>query len=200
MKFKLLKRVFDIITSLFIILVFGWVILICFIISAIVHKSNGFYMQKRIGKGEKSFFIFKLKSMKKIEGYDSTITTQNDPRVTKFGHFLRKTKLDELPQVLNVLFGSMSLVGPRPTVASDFERMSPKQRKRFTVKSGITGLAQVNGNTSMLWPERIDLDVEYIENWTFFSDIKIILKTVSLILTNNAETHPISDDEWEIDN
>jgi lipopolysaccharide/colanic/teichoic acid biosynthesis glycosyltransferase len=157
-------------------------------------------MQKRIGKGEKSFFIFKLKSMKKIEGYDSTITTQNDPRVTKFGHFLRKTKLDELPQVLNVLFGSMSLVGPRPTVASDFERMSPKQRKRFTVKSGITGLAQVNGNTSMLWPERIDLDVEYIENWTFFSDIKIILKTVSLILTNNAETHPISDDEWEIDN
>ncbi len=195
---QLLKRVFDFVFSLLILVFFGWVILLCFIISSIVHKSNGFYLQERIGKNEKPFKIFKLKSMKKIKGYNSTITVKDDPRVTKFGNFLRKTKLDELPQVINVLLGTMSIVGPRPTVASDFERMTTHQRQRFKVKSGITGLSQVSGNTSMQWPERINLDIEYINKWTFLLDIKIIIKTINLILTNKAETHPVSDDEWEI--
>ena len=191
------KRLFDFIVSLLIVIILGWLIILCFVISSIVHKSNGFYLQERIGKKEKRFYIFKLKSMNKIKGYESTITTKNDPRVTKFGSFLRKTKLDELPQVINVLLGSMSLVGPRPTVESDYKRMITEQKMRFNVKPGITGLAQVNGNTSMLWPERIDLDLEYIEKRTFFLDIKIILETISLVLTNTAETHPASDDEWE---
>ena len=196
-KNTIIKRIFDFTAALCCLIVFGWLILLCFILSTIIHKSNGFYLQERIGKNGKQFKIYKLKSMKKIKGFDATTTLENDPRVTKFGNFIRKTKIDELAQIINVLKGDMSLVGPRPTVLSDYEKMNSTQKRRFEVPPGITGLAQVNGNTSLQWPERIKLDLEYIDKASLFFDIKIIFKTILLILNNKAETHPSTDNEWE---
>lgn len=193
----ILKRLFDLSVAIFCLIVFGWLIIICFILSTIIHRSNGFYLQERMGKNAKPFKIYKLKSMKKIAGYDSATTLEKDPRVTAFGNFIRKTKIDELPQIINVLFGQMSIVGPRPTVRSDYERMSEAQKKRFEVSPGITGLAQINGNTSLQWPDRILLDIEYIETQSFILDWKILFKTIAMVFTNNAETHPASEDEWK---
>ena len=126
-----------------------------------------------------------------------TVTIAKDPRVTPIGNFLRKWKLDEVPTLWNVLKGDMSLVGPRPTVKMDVEKMNTKQRYRHSVLPGLTGLAQINGNTSLDWPKRIKYDIEYIENRRFILDIIIILRTILLILSRNIETHPSRDTEWE---
>lgn len=144
-----------------------------------------FFRQKRIGRDGKIFFILKFRSMR--EGTETVaFTAQQDPRVTPLGAFLRKTSLDELPQLFNVLLGEMSLVGPRPEVpglVEKFEKTIPRYFERHQVKSGITGWAQVNGfrgNTSL--SERVKYDIYYIENWSLWFDIKIILRTVLDIL------------------
>lgn len=190
------KRVIDIIGALACIAILGWLIIIAYLVSCITLKSNGLFVQERIGKNIRPFKVYKLKTMRRVEGYTSSTTTSKDIRVTRFGSFLRKTKIDELPQIWNVLNGTMSLVGPRPTVIEDVERMSSQQRKRFLVKPGITGWAQVNGNTALSWPERIRFDLYYIEKFNLLFDLKIIFKTLHLVITNKAETHPSFDDEW----
>ncbi len=194
---RFIKRFLDITVSAVTIFAVGWIILFIYIIASLDLKSNGIFIQKRIGKNQKSFDLYKIKSMKDLSGTSSSTTIKNDPRVSKFGSFIRRTKIDETPQILNVLFGSMSLVGPRPTVEEDMIKMNKHQLKRFDVKPGLTGLAQVNGNTSLQWPQRIEYDLEYINNYSFWLDVKIILKTIQLILTGSAETHPSSEDEWE---
>ena len=191
------KRALDILVSLLVLMFLGWFILIFFIISSLVHRSNGLFTQERIGKNAKPFKIMKLKTMKKIPGYSSTTTTKEDPRVTAFGNFLRKSKIDELPQVFNVLLGEMSLVGPRPTVREDYEKMNDQQRRRFEVAPGITGIAQINGNTALPWPKRIEYDIEYVDTVSLGVDLVIIWKTFLMLLSSNAETHPTSSNEWE---
>lgn len=124
-------------------------------------------------------------------------TTQlNDPRVFRFGHFLRKYKIDELPQLINVLRGEMSLVGPRPTSIEDVKKMNNLQKGRHSFKPGMTGLAQISGNTSLKWDERIEFDLYYINNWSFYLDIKIMLKTFIQVISGNADTHPNGENEW----
>lgn len=193
---RFLKRILDLIVSLVVLLLFGWLILLAALIALIDTGMSGFFRQTRVGQGGKSFDVFKIRSMRRVKGLDSTVTTGSDPRVSSFGRILRKTKLDELPQIINVLTGEMSLVGPRPTVDEDAQRMNERQKERFSVKPGITGLAQINGNTSLKWPERIEYDLEYVHNGSVGLDIKILWQTLVLILTNRAETHPPSDSEW----
>ena len=193
----MIKRILDITLSLTFLIFFGWILVILIIISNIIHHSNGIYKQVRVGKNLKQFNLYKIKSMKSIEGYESLVTLKNDPRVTKYGNLLRKLKIDELPQIINVLLGDMSIVGPRPTVVEDTNLMNNKQLKRFEVRPGLTGLAQINGNTSLSWPKRIEYDIEYVNNQTIKLDLAIIFKTILLILTNKAETHPKYDDEWK---
>lgn len=193
---KVLKRLLDLFVSIAILSLFSWLLLFFFIFACIETKSFGVFSQVRVGRHMKPFHLYKIKSMKKIEGYDSTTTMKADPRITWSGHIIRKTKIDELPQLINVLIGNMSLVGPRPTVMSDYKRMSESQRKRADVKPGLTGLAQINGNTSLNWPKRIEFDLKYVNNWTFLMDIQILWKTAVLVFTNSADTHPASDDEW----
>jgi lipopolysaccharide/colanic/teichoic acid biosynthesis glycosyltransferase len=192
-----MKRLLDLVIILIFLVLLGWLLLLLIIISAFVHKSSGLYRQTRIGKDQNVFKLFKIQSMRAITGFNSSVSTKNDPRVTRYGNFIRKFKLDELPQIFNVLNGTMSIVGPRPTVLEDANLMNTKQRERFSVKPGLTGLAQINGNTSLSWPKRIEFDIEYINNQSIILDLQIIYKTVILILTNKAETHPKYDDEWK---
>lgn len=192
-----MKRLLDLVIILIFLVLLGWLLLLLIIISAFVHKSSGLYRQVRIGKDQTVFKLLKIQSMRAIAGFNSSVSTKNDPRVTRYGNFIRKFKLDELPQIFNVLNGTMSIVGPRPTVLEDADLMNTKQRQRFSVKPGLTGLAQINGNTSLSWPKRIEFDIEYVNNQSIILDIQIIYKTVILILTNKAETHPKYDDEWK---
>ena len=149
-----------------------------------------FFLQERLGKNGDVFKIYKFRTMvENAESKGSGIyTSKGDPRITKIGHFLRKTSLDELPQLLNVIKGDMSLVGPRPPVPYHpykYNEYSDKQRKRFTVKPGITGFAQVSGRNKLSWDERIEYDVEYVENYSLFLDFKILFNTFLTVFKNN---------------
>lgn len=194
---KFQKRAFDIVVSFIVLIFLWWLILLTALIAWLDTGLNGFFKQERIGKKGIPFKVLKITTMRKVKGIESTVTTKNDPRVSPIGNFFRKVKLDELPQIINVLKGDMSLVGPRPTVKADFDRMTLRQRKRFEVPPGITGLAQINGNTALKWPERIEYDLKYVEEVSLSKDIEILFLTLKLVMTNKAETHPDGKNEWE---
>ncbi|MNI21705.1 UDP-glucose:undecaprenyl-phosphate glucose-1-phosphate transferase [compost metagenome] len=181
---RFLKRSFDLLFSVTAILITLPILL--FIAAAIKCTSPGpiIFKQERVGFNRRSFYMYKFRSMKVMEGTsaDTQWTTENDPRKTKFGTFIRKTSLDELPQFFNVLFGHMSVVGPRPErpfFVEQFKEEVPKYMVKHHIRPGITGWAQSNGlrgDTSI--EDRIKHDIFYIENWSFLFDIKIICKTV----------------------
>jgi lipopolysaccharide/colanic/teichoic acid biosynthesis glycosyltransferase len=189
-----LKRLFDIVFSLIGIFFTWWIILIAIIISSIETRSFGLFMQKRIGRGGKTFSVFKIKTMKELNNIDTSITTSNDIRITQNGRFFRSTKIDELPQFFNVLFGSMSFVGPRPDVEGYADELEGDDRIVLTVRPGITGpatikykneeeiLARVDNpkeyNDEVIWKDKVRINKEYIRNWTFKKDIEYILKTL----------------------
>jgi lipopolysaccharide/colanic/teichoic acid biosynthesis glycosyltransferase len=137
------------------------------------------YRQRRVGRDGKEFELLKLRTM--VVGADRQgagwAVDRGDPRITRAGAVLRRLSLDELPQLWNVLRGEMSLVGPRPTLAYQVERYTPRQRKRLEVTPGLTGWAQVNGRASLPWDERIELDVWYVEHRSFWLDLKILART-----------------------
>jgi len=147
-------------------------------------------LQERLGKNGEVFKIYKFRTMvENAESKGSGIyTSKGDPRITKVGHFLRKTSLDELPQLLNVLKGDMSLVGPRPTLEYQVKEYNEYQWQRLKVKPGVTGLAQINGRQSLTWKGKIDYDVQYVNNRSFLLDLKIIFKTF-FILFDTSTTH-----------
>ncbi|SDX67533.1 sugar transferase [Litoreibacter albidus] len=157
-----------------------------------------FFRQTRVGLNGKEFSLLKFRSMHSNTAPqpNASTTRRADSRVFRGGETIRKYKLDELPQILNVLLGDMSLIGPRPTVREDYDRMSLEQRRRVSIRPGLSGLAQISGNTSLSWPERIVLDLEYINTLSIWTDARIILRTAKLILSGRADTHPASDDEW----
>ena len=142
------------------------------------------FRQMRLGRGAKQFEILKLRTMtvdaEKLRG--DGVVVDGDPRITRIGNFLRRTAVDELPQLWHVLRGEMSLVGPRPTLGYQVERYTERQRRRLEVKPGLTGWAQVNGRASLSWPERIELDVWYVEHRSLALDLRILLRTVSVLL------------------
>ncbi len=178
MYFKYFKRLFDIILSLVALLsLFPLMILIFFLVWFFI----GFpiFIQKRPGLNGKIFTLYKFKTF-----YDSPKNISESKRQSKLGNFLRKTGLDELPQLFNVLENNMSIVGPRPLLVEYLKKYSKYEKKRHLVKPGITGLAQVNPDPSgvKIWKESIKFDVYYSTNVSFFLDIKIIYKTVELVL------------------
>ena len=143
------------------------------------------YKQERIGQGGRPFTILKLRTM--TVGAENKglglLIDKNDFRITIPGKILRASSIDELPQLLNVLRGDMSLVGPRPTVASQVERYSPEQRRRLEVKPGLTGWAQINGRNTLSWPERIQLDLWYVDNRSLWLDLAILARTPRSLLS-----------------
>ena len=188
------KRAFDILLSLAGLLVLWPVILVTWGLALRDTGASGLFVQERIGLHGRPFRLVKLRTMRPVGG--STVTTRDDARVTWLGRKLRKWKLDELPQLWNVLKGEMSLVGPRPTVAEDYARMTQRQAQRDTTPPGITGLAQINGNTALSWPQRIEYDLRYIETWSLLLDVRILFGTARLAVSGRIETHPASEDEW----
>jgi lipopolysaccharide/colanic/teichoic acid biosynthesis glycosyltransferase len=156
------------------------------------------FKQERVGLNGQPFLILKFRTMDKQpdQSSDGSVTVSNDPRLFYGASTLRAFKIDELPQLLNVLLGSMALVGPRPTVFDDYERMTEEQRGRFLVSPGLTGLAQISGNTTLKWPERIQFDLKYIERKSLMYDLQIIARTAIIIFSRKGETHPTGDSEW----
>ena len=149
-----------------------------------------FFRQERIGMGGRPFMVWKFRTM--VHG-DNPMMPDPD-RITRVGAVLRRLSLDELPQLLNVATGEMSIVGPRPTLAYQVERYDDHQRRRLAVRPGLTGLAQVNGRNSLPWSERIDLDVTYVGTQSPVEDLRLIARTVSTILTGDGvEGHPTDD-------
>lgn len=142
------------------------------------------YRQVRVGLDGRTFAIYKLRTM--VSGAEFTgaglAIAQGDGRITRVGTFLRRTSLDELPNLWNVLRGEMSVVGPRPTVSSQVQRYTPRQRGRLAVRPGLTGWAQVNGRASLPWPERIELDLWYVEHRSLPLDLRILARTMSMVL------------------
>lgn len=184
---KYVKRLLDVIISL---VVLPFILIISLIIGILIYledKGSIFYVSKRLGKNGKSFNIYKLRSMKMhapdIRNEDgSTYNSENDPRLTKIGKFIRKTSLDELPQFLNVLKGDMSLIGPRPDLLEDLETYTEYQRKKILVRPGITGYSQAYFRNSIGNEEKYNNDAYYVDNLSFFFDIKIFFKTIFSII------------------
>lgn len=183
-----IKRIFDIVFSLFVcVFVLSWLLPLLWVVVKLESKGPLIFKQNREGLNGDKFICYKIRSMRmNEESYNNIHTTKNDLRITKVGAFLRKTSIDELPQFFNVLFGNMSVVGPRPHIESlsiEYQKEVHDYLKRHIVKPGITGLAQVSGyrgeiKTRADIKNRVRLDIFYIENWSFFLDIKIIIKTI----------------------
>lgn len=166
------------------ILVFILILPFLLILSCTIFFSMGspiFFKQERIGKNNKPFIMYKFRTMREPKDGENRLLSDAD-RVTKIGAFLRKTSLDELPEIINVIKGEMSLVGPRPLLDLHLELFNEKQLKRHDVKPGMTGLAQVMGRQSLSFTQRTDLDVRYVENLSLWLDIKIIMKTILVVL------------------
>jgi lipopolysaccharide/colanic/teichoic acid biosynthesis glycosyltransferase len=191
-KDKLIKRSFDIVLSLIGLFLTWPIILISWILASFETKSNGMFSQIRIGENAKPFKIYKIKTMTSSKG--TTITTANDNRITKYGKILRKYKIDELPQLWNVLVGDMSFVGPRPDVTGYADKLEGEDRIVLSIKPGITGpaslkykneeeiLAKVDNpieyNDKVIWPDKVRINKEYIKNWSLKKDIEYIKKTI----------------------
>ena len=149
---------------------------------------SAIYRQRRVGKGARTFDLFKLRTM--VDGAEhlgaGLAVNAGDTRITRVGAFLRRTSLDELPNLFNVLRGDMSLIGPRPTLPVQVAQYTDRQRRRLSVKPGITGWAQVNGRASLPWSERIELDLWYVEHRSWRLDLDILLRTVRMLLSGDG--------------
>jgi len=183
---RLAKRVFDLVVSsaglLLVAPLFPFLVLL-------VRTTPGpiIYRQTRLGEGGRHFTIFKLRTMRVgAEDGSPRFAEEHDSRVTWIGHFLRQTHLDELPQLWNVLRGEMSLVGPRPPLASEVERYEEDVYRRLLVKPGMTGLWQVSGRSDLPWEDSVRLDLYYVENWNLVEDLKILWRTVSTVVRHQG--------------
>ncbi len=191
---KFEKRLFDIVLSAVGIGLTWWLILLAWVLASWETKSNGLFMQKRIGRDGEPFLVFKIKTMQPVAGIDTTVTTSADSRITKSGAFFRNTKIDELPQFFNVWFGTMSFVGPRPDVPGFADTLEGEDRIILSLRPGITGPASLKYkdeeeilvkqgdpqkyNREVIWPDKVQINKVYIKEWSLKKDIMYIIKTV----------------------
>ena len=183
-----MPRALDIPIAALALLVLSPVLLVAAIAIKLGSPGPVIYRQRRVGKGGREFEMLKLRTM--VRGSDpvgvGTVVTRDDSRVTRAGRFLRRTSLDEIPNLVNVLRGEMAIVGPRPTIPAQVEDYTPHQKRRHEVRPGLTGWAQVQGRAGIPWEERIELDVEYVERRSFAFDARILTKTAWLVLTGRG--------------
>ena len=192
--YTFIKRFGDIIGSLLIIILFSWLYLILAILVKCTSRGPVIYKSQRVGKNGKLFTFYKFRSMRvgaeqeldslldKNETGGITFKIKDDPRITKFGKFLRKTSLDELPQMFNILNGTMSFVGPRPALPREVEQYNDYQKQRLLVKQGLTCIWQCSGRSNTTFDEQIEMDLEYIKKRGFFFDIWLMIKTFFAVI------------------
>lgn len=174
---KYFKRPLDLLCGLAAVIVFFWLYGILTILGAIFMRGNPFFTQARPGKDEKIFKLIKFRTMDNRRDEQGNLLP-DEVRLNRYGRFLRKTSLDELPEAFNIIKGDMSVIGPRPLLVQYLPLYSEKQRHRHDVRPGLSGYAQVNGRNSITWTRRFELDCEYVEKITFLGDMKIICQTV----------------------
>ncbi|MBY0753930.1 sugar transferase [Clostridium sardiniense] len=193
---KFMKRSFDILVSFIGLIITSPIILASVILVRVLYGESGFFTQKRVGKNGKKFRIVKIRTMNSKVKFDTNVTTDKDPRITKLGRVFRKTKIDELPQLFNVLVGDMSFVGPRPDVEETINNIKDENKKNIflSIRPGITGPASIKYkneeeilskvdnseiyNKEIIFPDKVNLNKEYIENYSFSMDIKYIINTI----------------------
>lgn len=189
-----LKRGFDVLGAGFGLLLTFWLVALAWIVATVDTCANGFFTQERVGRGGRRFRVIKLRTMRVDPAVDTTVTTSGDARITRVGRILRRAKLDELPQLINVVKGDMSFVGPRPDVPGYADALKGGDRIILTVRPGITGPATLKYrdeeillanaedpeayNREVLWPDKVRINREYVENWSFVKDVRYIWRTV----------------------
>ena len=172
-----LKRPIDFFCGIIIVVLFSWLYIILMILGMIFMRGNPFFVQERPGKNEKIFKLIKFRTMDNRRDKEGNLLP-DEVRLNKYGRFLRKTSLDEIPEAFNIIKGDMSFVGPRPLLIQYLTLYSDKQRQRHDVRPGLSGYAQVNGRNSITWTHKFELDCEYVRRITFVGDIKILFQTV----------------------
>lgn len=193
-----IKRALDFSLSLLALLVLSPLLILLTILGAAAMKGNPFFTQPRPGRNEKIFRLIKFRTMSNAKDAEGELLPDH-LRLNAYGKFLRSTSLDELPELLNILKGDMSIVGPRPLLVRYLDRYNGFQRRRHEVRPGLTGYAQVNGRNAISWEERFALDVEYITNLSFWMDVKILFGTVKAVLKRegiSSETSATMEEFW----
>ena len=175
------KRVIDFILSLCALIVLSPLLLVLCIFGTLFMRGNPFFFQERPGKNEKIFRLVKFRTMDNRRNKNGDLLPDN-VRLNRYGKFLRSTSLDELPELINIIKGDMSIIGPRPLLPRDVSYMNIEQKRRHTVRPGLTGLSQSSGRNSMNWDEKLSTDVEYVDNLSFFLDCKIFFMTILKVL------------------
>jgi len=192
---EIIKGIFDFSLALVGLVLVVPIIVLAWIVASIETKSNGFFLQELVGKNGKLFALIKIKTMKPVLGVNTNVTQKNDVRITISGAIFRKTKIDELPQLWNVLIGQMSFVGPRPDVKGYADKLQGKDRVVLLVRPGITGPASIKYkneeellseqsnpekyNSEVIWPDKVKINVNYVNNWSFIQDVRYIYQTVA---------------------
>ena len=183
-----MPRALDLVLASLALLVLSPLLALAALLIKLESRGAVFYRQRRVGRGGRPFELWKLRTM--VPGAETMgagiYIVPGDSRITRVGSRLRRLSLDELPNLINVLRGEMALVGPRPTVQQQVDRYTERQLRRLEVKPGITGWAQVNGRTSLPWPERIELDVWYVEHRSLALDLRILFKTVRMLASGHG--------------
>ena len=182
---KCFKRLLDFLLSFIALVVLSPVILILIILGAIKMRGNPFFTQRRPGKNEKIFKLIKFRTMTNKKDENGNLLP-DDQRLTKYGRILRSTSLDELPELLNILVGHMSIVGPRPLAVQYLPWYNEQEKRRHSVRPGLTGLAQVHGRNATTWEERFSYDITYVDKITFIGDIKILFQTVATVFRRSG--------------
>ncbi|HIU64735.1 MAG TPA: sugar transferase [Candidatus Avacidaminococcus intestinavium] len=170
------KRLIDIILSFLAIIILLPILILFFLLIKIKLGSPVFFKQERPGLNGHIFYIYKFRTMSDARDNDGNLLP-NEQRLTRFGRIIRSTSIDELPELINILNGDMSIVGPRPLLVKYLPLYNEAQKRRHDVRPGLTGLAQINGRNALTWEEKFQYDIEYVDNITFLGDIKIILQT-----------------------
>ena len=182
---KYIKRVLDFVLSLMALIVLSPLLVILIILGAVFMRGNPFFTQARPGKNEKIFKLIKFRTMDNRKDKDGKLLP-DDVRLNKYGRILRSTSLDELPELINILIGDMSIVGPRPLLVKYLPRYNEEQRHRHDVRPGLTGYAQAHGRNAVTWEEKFKMDVWYTRNISFITDVKVIIDTVKVVLKRDG--------------
>ncbi len=179
----IIKRLFDLVVSMIGLVALAPAFIVVSVMIKITMPGKIFFKQERVGKDKRTFSVLKFRTMKEDKIAEATHDfSKDEERKTAFGNILRRTKIDETPQLINVLLGDMSLIGPRPTVMEQVEKYDNFQMQRLEMRPGMTGLAQVNGNIALSWEERIKYDVYYVRHFSVWWDIRILMKTVLVVI------------------